>query len=127
LKSGLDYRTIASILSLDHFQTVGHYCQQARNALLRDFVPKNLGASHLQREDWLTHNTDIVNELFTDDDNQFVIICDGTYCYCQKSTNNSFQRKSYSMEKKRHLAKPFVVCSSDGLVIDIYGLYKYGY
>jgi len=27
------------------------------------------------------------------------------------------------MQKKRHLVKPFVVCSSDGLVIDIYGLY----
>ena len=123
MKTGLDYRTIASIFSLDEFQTVGHYCKQTRDSLLKNFVPKYLGANHLQRDEWLKHNSDIVKELITDNDNQFVIIADGTYCYCQKSNNNYFQRRSYSMQRKRHLVKPFVICSSDGLIVDIYGLF----
>lgn len=28
------------------------------------------------------------------------------------------------MQKKRHLVKPFVICSTDGLILDIYGLYS---
>lgn len=123
LKTGLDYRTIASIFSLDQFQTVGRYCSQVRNSLSKDFTPKYLGASHLNREEWISHNSTIVNHLFTDNDQQLAIIADGTYCYCQKSTNNYFQRKSYSMQKKRHLIKPFVICAADGHILDVYGLY----
>ena len=55
--------------------------------------------------------------------NQFVIVCDGTYCYCQKSSNNKVQRKTYSCQKKRHLVKIFVICTSDGYIVDILGPY----
>ena len=55
--------------------------------------------------------------------NQFVIVCDGTYCYCQKSSNNRIQRKTYSCQKKRHLVKIFVICTSDGYIVDIFGPY----
>ena len=55
--------------------------------------------------------------------NQFVIVCDGTYCYCQKSSNNKVQRKTYSCQKKRHLVKIFVICTSDGYIVDIFGPY----
>ena len=55
--------------------------------------------------------------------NQFVIVCDGTYCYCQKSSNNKVQRKTYSFQKKRHLVKIFVICTSDGYIVDILGPY----
>jgi hypothetical protein len=48
----------------------------------------------------------------------------GTYCYIQKSFNNEFQRKSYSVQKGRHLVKPFVLCTTDGQIVDIYGLYE---
>jgi hypothetical protein len=123
MKTGLDYRTIASIFELDQFQTVGHYCKEVRRALLKDFVPKNLGAAHLQREEWINHNTVIFNELFANNNDQLAIIADGTYCYCQKSNNNTFQRKTFSMQKKRHLVKPFVICTTDGLTVDIYSLY----
>lgn len=123
MKTGLDFRTTASVFSLNHFQKVGHYCKQVRKALTKDFVPKYIGAAHLPREEWIKHNTDIVKELFTLNNQQFAIIADGTYCYCQKSSNNYFQRKSFSMQKKRHLVKPFVICSTDGLIVDIYGPY----
>jgi hypothetical protein len=57
-------------------------------------------------------------------DEQLVLILDGTYCYCQKSSNNLFQRKSYSVQKKTHLLKPFVICATDGHIFDIYGLFE---
>ena len=40
--------------------------------------------------------------------------------YCQKSENNKIQRLLYSGQKKRHLIKPFVVCASNGYIIDVY-------
>ena len=51
------------------------------------------------------------------------MIADGTYCYIQKSSHYEFQRKTYSVQKKRNLIKPFLVCAADGTIIDIYGPY----
>ena len=61
--------------------------------------------------------------LFDSNDEQLILIADGTYCYCQKSLNY-FQRKSYSVQKGRHLVKPFVICTTDGYIVDIYGLFE---
>jgi hypothetical protein len=90
---------------------------------LKDFVEHNLGVEHLTRDEWLSHNTTQVTELFLKNDNQLVLIADGTYCFIQKSSNNEFQRKTYSGQKKRHLVKPFVVCAADGTIVDIYGFF----
>lgn len=40
------------------------------------------------------------------------------------SSNNSFQRKSFIVQKGRHLVKPFVICTTDGHIVDIYGLFE---
>ena len=77
----------------------------------------------MDRKSWLRHNSPIVTELFLENEEQLALIADGTYCFCQKSSNNYFQRKTYSGQKKRHLVKPFVICASDGLILDIYGFY----
>jgi hypothetical protein len=122
LKTGLDFNTISTLFSLSNFQTVGEYCSQVRKSLINDFVPKNLGASHLPRNDWIKQNTLISKELFNVENN-LILVADGTYCYCQKSSNNMFQRKAYSMQKSRPLVKPFVVCSTNGRIVDIYGLF----
>ena len=42
----------------------------------------------------------------------------------KKSANNYFQRKSYSMQKKSHLVKPFIICTTDGLIVDVYGMFE---
>ncbi|RMZ97819.1 Vacuolar sorting-associated 13C [Brachionus plicatilis] len=72
-----------------------------RNAMIKDFVPNYLGAKRFSREQWLEQNTEMVKTLFYLDDNQLAIIADGTYCYCQKSSNNMIQRKIYSGHKNR--------------------------
>ena len=58
------------------------------------------------------------------DKDQFVLIACGIYCYIQKSANHDFQRSTWSGQKKRNLIEPFLVCASDGTIIDIYGPYE---
>jgi hypothetical protein len=40
------------------------FCSQARDAIFKDFVPKWLGPDHLNRKEWLSHNSDLIKELF---------------------------------------------------------------
>jgi len=103
---------------------VSNYCQQIRDALTKDFVVKNIGPNIKTREDWLKENTYIAKELFGSNDDQFIIICDGTYCYIKKSSNSHFQRATYSKQKNRPLVKPFVICATNGFIIDIYGFFE---
>jgi hypothetical protein len=123
LKTGLSYRTIATLFSIDNFQTVGQYCNQVRLSLLTDFVPKNLGVSHMTREEWVQQNTILAKELYDVPDDKFILVADGTYLYHEKPADNEFQRQSYSLQKGRHLSKPFVICATNGKIIDIYGLF----
>ena len=51
-------------------------------------------------------------------------VCDGTYIYCEKSSDNYLQRALFSGHKKRHLVKPFVLCFTNWYIIDVFGLYS---
>jgi hypothetical protein len=92
MKTGLDTRTIAAVFELNDHYEVSRYSEQVRVALITDLVPQNLGSNALLRDEWLEHNSVVAKELFLDKDNQLILIADGTYCYCQKSSNNEFQR-----------------------------------
>jgi len=48
-------------------------------------------------------------------------VADATYTYIDKSANNDFQRLTYNKQKKR--LKPMTICSTDGRIVDFYGLY----
>lgn len=74
-------------------------------------------------QEWITTNSPISLALFNATNDQLILVADGTYCYIQKSSNNTFQRKTYSGQKKRHLVKPFVVCATNGEIVDVNGLY----
>lgn len=41
-----------------------------------------------------------------------------------KSSNNTYQCKSYSGHKKTSSCKPFTICTTNGLIVDVYGLYN---
>ena len=94
LRKGLDQTTISEIFQLKFKQLVSNICEQVRSAMLKDFVPKNLGANHLTRDDWLLQNTEMVAELFDLNSSQLALVADGTYCYCDKSSNYYFQKKT---------------------------------
>jgi hypothetical protein len=71
-----------------------------------------------------SHNTKQCKQLFLKDDIQLLLIADATYCCIQKSSNNFLQRKTYSGQKKRHLVNPFLICATDGTIVDVYGPYR---
>jgi len=50
-----------------------------------------------------------------------VLIFDGTYIRHEKSTNNNYQRKSYSIQKKVPLCKPFTICTTNGYIVEMEG------
>lgn len=121
LKTGIAQDLIACYFGLNDRRFVGHLCDQVRTALNKDFCPNHLGSSHLNRDSWISKNTVMAKSVFDLNPDQFCFICDGTYCYCEKSCNNYVQRICYSGQKYRHLVKPFVISSTNGTIIDVYG------
>jgi hypothetical protein len=88
-----------------------------REALMKTFVPLNLGFQHISRNEILAdHQTVIATELLTSGPDEIVLIADGTYLFCQKSSNNEFQRRTYSNHKHRHLVKPMIITASVSMI-----------
>ena len=56
----------------------------------------------------LNHTAELAEKLFDVQDN-LLLIYHGTYVRHQKSTNNEYQRKSFSGQKKVPLCKPFTI------------------
>ena len=52
-----------------------------------------------------------------------LLIYDSKYTRHTKSTNNDYQRKSFSGQKKVSLCKPFPICTINGYVVDMLGPY----
>ena len=70
-----------------------------RQCLPKDFVPNNIGVSHLTREQWEQQKTVFSKELLNINDSQVALLADGTYLYNEKSSNNELQRESWSVQK----------------------------
>ena len=78
------------------------------------------GVNSVTREDLIVkHTSEIAKKLHSINEDTLVLICDGTYIYHQKSKNNEYQRKSYSMHKKASLCKPFAIYCTNGYVLDL--------
>ena len=56
---------------------------------MQDFVSNHVGFQHVSRETILAqHQTAVATELLTNGPDQIVLIADGTYFFCQKSSNS---------------------------------------
>ncbi|KMQ85075.1 hypothetical protein RF55_16609 [Lasius niger] len=123
LRSGSSDALISSTIGLKNKQLVSHYCQEVENSFKRDILPTRFGIKTLSRETLIQdHTTEVAKKLY-DCNYRLFLICDGTYIRHQKSSNNEYQRKSYSGQKKVPLCKPFTVCTTDGFIIDMLGPY----
>ena len=121
LRTGVDQKSLAKMFGRYTRQTqISKYLRQIRLTIDKDFVPYFLGANK-SREFFLKYNTVMTNELHNLDQDTLVIVADGTYCNIQKSKNNEFQYKTYSVQKTASLMKPFIACCADGYIIDCYG------
>ena len=106
---------------------------------MKNFVPFNLGLNHIARQKIIDeHTSTIARQLMcAGESDKAIIVVDGTYIYIQvnrnyfslllitfvfqKSRNNNFQRKSYSLHKKRSLLKPMMIVSTTGYIIACMG------
>ncbi|XP_062566452.1 uncharacterized protein LOC134228771 [Saccostrea cucullata] len=128
LRSGMSYQLLSTIFGISK-SSLRRAMKSVRSALLKNFVPNNLGLQHISREEIITNHTrPLAQELFGNMNNQQVIVVlDGTYIYIQKSSNFQFQRRSYSTHKGRPLLKPMVVVSTDGYFLSVVGPYLADY
>lgn len=104
LKSGITQDIIAAYFSQDLTQReISQYCEQVRSSFC-DFVKENLGASCRTRDEWIGHKSPFCEVFYqaissATSDPRLFLIADGTYLFCQKSSNNEFQRQAYSVHK----------------------------
>ena len=113
LRLGMSNVVLASMFRLNGKRAVSRILQQVRQKLSDNFAPHYVGFNHISREEVLSHHqTAIANKLLTTQPDQVCVALDGTYLYIQKSSNNTFQRRTYSMHKHRHLLKPMIVTAT---------------
>lgn len=113
MRLGLSNAVLASIFHLNGKRSVSRTVNGVSKALLKDFVPHHLGFTHIDRDSVLRHHqTSISSKLLVDRDDQVIIVMDGTYLFVQKSRDNKFQRRSFSMHKHRNLIKPMLITAT---------------
>ncbi|CAD6210174.1 GSCOCG00010879001-RA-CDS, partial [Cotesia congregata] len=103
---------------------VSKNCEQVIQSFEKDGIPSRLGLNAVSRNDLIrNHISAVAKKLHDDLDDKLILICDGTYARHEKSSNNEYQRKSYSGQKKVPLCKPFTICITDGYIADMLGPY----
>ncbi|XP_076246511.1 uncharacterized protein LOC143186687 [Calliopsis andreniformis] len=88
----------------------------------KDILSVHFGFSAISHEHLIQNETShIAKELHNIGNQQLALIFDGTYIRHQKCTNNEYERKSYSGQKKVPLCKPFTICTTNGYMVDMLG------
>ncbi|XP_052706742.1 uncharacterized protein LOC128182176 [Crassostrea angulata] len=130
--SDRDYLTLTGLRKCDfddlllHVQSadIRRAVSSIRQVLSNKFVPNHLGFKHITRDAVISeHTRPLAKELFSPTINQAILVLDGTYIYVQKSSQFSFQRRSYSMQKQRHLLKPMMIVTTTGYIVSAIGPY----
>lgn len=85
LRLGLSNSLLAIMFELPDKRVVSRIINSARQAIMDEFVPYNLGFGHVTREEIIDrHTTNIARELLCDGANgTAVVVIDGTYVYIQ--------------------------------------------
>ena len=93
--------------------------------MIKHFVPKYLGFSHLTRRELIDNHIRPLAKLLFDQamEDKAIIILDGTYIYAQKSSNNLLQHRTYSLHKGRALIKSMMFVSTGGYITSAIGPY----
>lgn len=116
LRLGISHETLGALLGLHDRKVISNILQSASSALMAYFVPKHLGFEHISRRFLIDQRTRPLAKILLAENNNdtAILVLDSTYVYLQKSANNILQRKSYSVYKKRSLAKMMMIVSTDG-------------
>lgn len=127
LRTGDSFERLSTILNIPK-TTLIKLINKVRELMVNHFVPLHLGLQHMTREDIARRNLYIPDSLFGNpgsdiSNRKAIVIMDGTYIYVEKSSNYSYQKKTYSLHKYRNLVKPFIVVCCDGYILDVMGPY----
>ncbi|XP_058805630.1 uncharacterized protein LOC131672433 [Phymastichus coffea] len=122
LRTGNSNEMICSVLGLDRHQQVSEFSKSVLSSFERDILPSRFGLRSIDRDDLIkNHSTVLLQNLHDVSDDNLGLVADGTYWKHQKSSNNEYQRKSFSGHKKVPLCKPFTICTTDGYIVDVLG------
>ena len=100
LRTGNSNNVTASIFDIQLEQNVSDYIDSVMKSFNKDILPNNFGVKACTREDLILNHTSFYVKKLHGYENRLVLIADGSYLRHQKSTNNCYQRKSYSGQKK---------------------------
>ena len=119
LRTGNSNKMLTSILNIENEQIISDYSASVVKSFENYVLPARFCLNSFNTVNLIhNHTTEIAKNLF-DGHNHLLLICDGTYERHQKSTNNEYQRNSFSGQKKVPLCKPFTICTTDGYVVDM--------
>lgn len=121
LRTGNSNKVIAATLGLKREQQVSEYSDSVIKSFEKDVLPVHLGIHALSRGDLIAKETSRIARKLYNITTQLVLIFDGTYVSHEKSSNNEYQRRSYSGQKKKPLCKPFTIVTTNGYIVDTLG------
>lgn len=133
LRTGSSNRNISTIFKLKNDQLVSACVDSIIDSFEKDILPENFGVKRYKTDEEREvarkeliekHTSGNARKLLKSEPNQLALIFDGTYLKHQKSSNNEYQRKAFSGQKKVPLAKPFTICTTNGLQVDSCGPFE---
>ena len=91
LRTGLSSCLLKTMFNVKCNNYICKIVRRAREALMKDFVPKYMGFDHITREAVIeNHTTVFARELLASgDDNTAILLIDGTYIYILKKVENT--------------------------------------
>ena len=82
LRLGLLNSVLASLFEMNDKKVISRAIDSAIKALMTDFVPKNIGFHHINRDNIIkNHTTTIAKKLMGSNKDVVIVVADGTYLY----------------------------------------------
>ena len=120
IRKGVDQSILSNFIANTSQQRISEYLSSIRNAIYKDFTPYFIGAKSKSRGFFIEQNTETAKTLFRLKDEDLAVVIDGTHTQIGKSANNEVQYNSYGEKKKGVHIKPYIVCCTNGYIIDCY-------
>lgn len=97
--------------------TIQRWIKTVREVLTEGFLPDNM-KSAWTRDELIRNTTDLSRALYLDGNaNRIAIVLDATYLFIEKSGNQTFQKVTYTDQKKRHFVKVMMCVTTNGKIV----------
>lgn len=122
LRSGQSNSQLSRFFNINE-GTIPRIVRNVRTELIRQMVGNTFNPENWTRDLIQSHQSFMVTTLHCEP-GSIATMWDGTYYYIQKSNDNEFQRKTYSVQKGRHLIKPMIAIAADGYILGVFGPFE---